>query len=54
MVPLLRDTPESTAKLEAIFLGIYRRKRCIHLINAVRYITAKWRITTSLAAAIAK
>ena len=54
MVPLLRDTPESTAKLETIFLGIYRRKRCIHLINAVRYITAKWRITTSLAAAIAK
>jgi len=54
MAPLLRGAPESTAKLEAIFLGICRRKRCIHLINAVRYITAKWRIATSLAAAIAK
>ena len=45
--------------LETIFLGIYRRKRCIHLINAVRHSTvwpkvAKWRIATSLAAAIAK
>lgn len=54
MAPLLRGTPKSTAMLETISLGIYRRKRCIHLINAVRYITAKWRIATSLAVAIAK